>query len=604
MTRLSNSSLLAMVPQTPHAARYQPVIFSDGGSNLYPLCELPTERMPKAVLPVMNRPMIAYPLQWLVSAGFRSCLLIAPEAEHSVLASVLRTLYLVPPGGATDSGADTAAASPGAVGYSNVLVSVGGARTPAAVSGSADVDPVSGESEREKHVMHIEILTAGPTDETPVRSLLRPATTITRSRWGTAQLLYWLAATRQLEADPLVVPVDFIAPSFPLLSFLATNLAAVPEPPCVSCLFYERGAGEGTGKERERDGPANLFTVYDRRPLRTQDGVTSLPNGMPESVPLYQPLVIMDSDDVSDRNSADFEVRMSLLWRHTYSRISTSLLDSHVYILRLDQLLPLLELHPELNDITDQLVPFVVKCSWQNRLSTKAGWHGAVQPVNDDHEPRRNSASPSMSASIAELPPQKHFMPNCEMVVLRLKDEPLRPLAPGLSPEGERAKSPHQESFAARANTVPTYLECNRHMLRVAAAQSQPAHYAFPAVVGCGVTPIVPGTEDGPIHPRAQISTDSLIGVGTTIDERATVKQSVLGRGCTISKGARIMRCIIMDSVTIGENTKLENCIVGTHAQIGERAQLKESDIGPYYVVERGAESKNEKLVYTPDDDD
>ncbi|WFD35882.1 Translation initiation factor eIF-2B subunit gamma [Malassezia cuniculi] len=596
-----------MVLQTPHAARYQPVIFSDAGSNLYPLCELPTERLPKAVLPVMNRPMIAYPLQWLVSAGFRSCLVIAPEAEHSVLASALRSLYLVPVGQKSDSAAGADATLSGNVSEGNVLVTIGGtgARPAGTAPGSAEDDPVAGERAQEEPVMHIEILPAGPVDETPVRSIMHPTTTLTRNRWGTAQLLYWLAATRQLEVDPLVVPVDLIMPNFPLASFLATNLAAVPEPPCVSCLFYERGAGEGTGKERERDGPANLYTVYDRRPLRTQDGVTMLPNGAHEHVQVYKPLLIMDSDDVSDRNSTDLELRMSLLWRHNYARVSTALLDSRVYVLRLDQVLPLLEMHPELNDITDQLVPFIVKCGWQHRLSSKAGWHGAAKPAPEGPERGRSISSPSMSMSIAELPPPQHFMPHCEAVIVRLKSEPPRPLPPGVTPEGERNKSPQQEIFAARANTVPTYLECNRHMLRMTASQTLPANYAIPGTVGCGAVPTAPATaEGGPIHPRAQISADSLVGTGTTIDERATVKQSILGRGCSIAKGARIMRCVIMDNVTIGESSKLENCIVGSNAQIGERAQLKESDIGPHYVVERGTESKNEKLVYTPDEDD
>ena len=368
----------------------------------------------------------------------------------------------------------------------------------------------------------------------------------------------------------------------------------------MSCLFYERGAGEGTGKERERDGPANLFTIYDRRPLRVQEY-----NGAPDAVQVFRPLVIMDSDDVLDRNSSDLELRMSLLWRHAHTRVSTALLDSRVYALRLDQLLPLLEMHPELNDITDQLVPFVVKCGWQHRLSTNAGWHGAAQPPVEDTDRRRSTSSPSMSMSIAELPPKKHFMPQCEMVILRLKGEPLRPLAPGVSPEAERAKSPQQDIFAARANTVPTYLECNRYLLRHAAAQTLPQHYALPSAIGCGIVPTVsPTAEGGPIHPRAQVSSDSAIGIGTTIDERTTVKQSVLGRGCTVKKGARIIRSIVMDNVIIGDSTKLDNCIVGPNAQIGDRAQLKESDVGPYFVVERGAESKNEKLVQTPDEDD
>lgn len=595
-----------MVLQMPHGPRFQPVIFSDAGSNLYPLCELPTERLPKAVIPVMNRPMIAYPLQWLALAGFRSCLVVAPEAEHSVLANALRSLYLVPTGASSaDAAAAAAAASSDVNTQSNVLVTFGDAGAwPTAgagkAPGSADDDPMSGDPLHVEPVMHIEILPAGPSEGENVRSLLHPSTSVSRTRWGTAQLIYWLAATRRLEADPLVVPVDLVLTHLPLQSFLAAYLTATPEAPCVSCLFYERGAGEGTGKERERDGPANLFTIYDRRPLRVQEY-----NGAPDAVQVFRPLVIMDSDDVLDRNSSDLELRMSLLWRHAHTRVSTALLDSRVYALRLDQLLPLLEMHPELNDITDQLVPFVVKCGWQHRLSTNAGWHGAAQPPVEDTDRRRSTSSPSMSMSIAELPPKKHFMPQCEMVILRLKGEPLRPLAPGVSPEAERAKSPQQDIFAARANTVPTYLECNRYLLRHAAAQTLPQHYALPSAIGCGIVPTVsPTAEGGPIHPRAQVSSDSAIGIGTTIDERTTVKQSVLGRGCTVKKGARIIRSIVMDNVIIGDSTKLDNCIVGPNAQIGDRAQLKESDVGPYFVVERGAESKNEKLVQTPDEDD
>lgn len=57
------------------------------------------------------------------------------------------------------------------------------------------------------------------------------------------------------------------------------------------------------------------------------------------------------------------------------------------------------------------------------------------------------------------------------------------------------------------------------------------------------------------------------------------------------------MRSILMDGVRVGDNAKLENCIVGHHAAIGDRSQLKETDVGPHYVVARGVESKNEKLV-------
>lgn len=126
------------------------------------------------------------------------------------------------------------------------------------------------------------------------------------------------------------------------------------------------------------------------------------------------------------------------------------------------------------------------------------------------------------------------------------------------------------------------------------------AQYPLPWSPGCGTitSGSTPGKDaDGPIHPRAQLSGDCILGAGTRIDERATIKQSILGRNCTIGKNARIMRSILMDGVVVGDNAKLENCIVGAHASIGERSQLRETDVGPQYVMARGGESKNEKLV-------
>ena len=125
-----------------------------------------------------------------------------------------------------------------------------------------------------------------------------------------------------------------------------------------------------------------------------------------------------------------------------------------------------------------------------------------------------------------------------------------------------------------------------------------PAPFPLPAILGCGVVPFeAPKSDDGPIHPRAQLSNDCLIGSHTRIDERATLKHSIVGRQCTIGKGARILRSVIMDGVRIGDNAKVENCILGSHADIGERAQLRETDVGPHYVMAPNTESKNEKLV-------
>lgn len=590
------------MPSAPahYAQRFQPVIFSDAGSNLYPLCDRPHDTLPKALIPVLNRPMIAYPLQWLVTAGFRSCLLVAPVAEHSALTAALRSLYLVPPGRDANQAAAQAAqivSSTSAEG--NVSVAGGGTSSAVPLGDASGLEPDGAEP-----VMHITLVPFGPKPGENVRSLRDMSTTVLRTRWGTAQLLYWLAATRQLDQDPLVVPVDLIAPHMPLSSFLAASLGGATDIPTVSCLFYESGAGEGTGKERERDGPANLFTVYDRQPQRALEGVKVHADGSKDTIYVHEPLLIMDSDDVSDKNPTELELRMSMLWKHPHARVSTSLLDSHVYALHLEPLLPLLELHPELNNIAEQLVPFVVKCGWQSRLSTKAAW---AAPVS--HDDAGGHAPLAPWTSVADIDTHiTPFQPHCKMVVVRLVPERRRPLPAAKVLDAEKPPAPSADAgFMARANTVPTFLECNRYLLRQSNpnAPALPAPFPTPAMAGCGVLPFeAPRDGDSMIHARAQLSADCLVGVGVRIDERATIKQSILGRHCVIGKGARILRSVLMDGVVVGDNAKLENCIVGCHANIGEKSQLKETDVGPQFVVVAGTESKNEKLVAYDDDDE
>ncbi|KOS12767.1 hypothetical protein Malapachy_1398 [Malassezia pachydermatis] len=590
-----------------HAQRFQPVLFSDAGSNLYPLCDMPHDTLPKALVPVLNRPVIAYPLQWLVTAGFRSCLLVAPVADHSALAAALRSLYLIPPGSSRDveqamSEAANIASSSSSEG--NVAVTFGGSAATTVPVGTGDLVEPSPMTP----VLNVELVAYGPKPGEAVRSLLDPSSTVTRTRWGTAQLLYWLAATRQLDRDPLIVPVDLIAPHVPLTSFLSSHLGTDKATPTLSCLFYERGAGEGTGKERERDGPANLFTAYDRRPLRVHEGIRVLPDCVKDTLYVHEPLLVMDSDDVSDKNSSDLELRMSLLWKHPHVRVSTALLDSHVYAMHLEPLLPLLELHPELNNITEQLVPFVIKCGWQSRLSSKAAWvapSSSLSPASGETQ-----VAPAPWTSIADMRASATpFQPHCEMLIARLQPERQRPwpaakVLEALQPSPNSA----DQGFMARANTVPTYLECSRYLLRQAGptAAVLPAPYPLPITAGCGTLPFeATKDEEGPIHARAQLSADCLLGAGTRIDERATVKQSIVGRNCTIGKGARILRSVLMDGVVVGDNAKLESCIVGLHANIGERSQLKETDVGPQFAVAPNTESKNEKLVaYEGDDDD
>ena len=265
-----------------HAPLVQPIIFCGPGSNLYPLCSNTVAAdvskdalqpaqvdLPKAMLPVFNRPMIAFALQQLLSAGLRHAIVFAPSEQHSTITAALKSLILIPPtliqSGKKNVSSAAAAAAAAAVEeaskYPNVTVSVGLNSTSAAANAPAAGNPyLSGNtfavsSMQNETVMRVDLLPLGPDDVTSSKSDSRVSSAASKyKKLGTAGLISWLHSVGRLDKDPLILPVDLVTQSISLTSIINSHVSGVPHPPALTCLMYERGAGEGTGKEREKDG--------------------------------------------------------------------------------------------------------------------------------------------------------------------------------------------------------------------------------------------------------------------------------------------------------------------------------------------------------------
>ncbi|PWZ01628.1 hypothetical protein BCV70DRAFT_199061 [Testicularia cyperi] len=752
-----------------HPSLVQPIIFCGPGSNLYPLCSTsnglgqldlshdaaPTAAsaasaissvvdLPKAMLPILNRPMIAYPLQQLLSAGLRHAIVFAPSEHHQQIASVLKSLILIPPAlvqaGKKSTSASAAAAAAAAVGEAsrlpNISVSVGLNSAPTQSSSASTAHPYmsandfSVSSVQNETVMRVELLPLGPDDTmTSKRNADVNSATKKYKKLGTAGLLRWLHSVNRLDKDPLIVPLDFISQGVSLTSVVSSHVAGIPEPPALTCLMYERGAGEGTGKEREKDGPPKLFTAYNRVP--SQSAPKMLEASTQTAVNMiglsnHELLMLQDSDDISDIDSSDLHLRMSLLWSRPHIRISTSLLDSHIYLFSLSKLIGLLKSDHglDMKSLREEVVPFIVKCGWMTGLREKAGWTaegpckalatGSHTPWNpqaarEDRAGGHRSSTyvdPQLltagSSALLALPdslvrssplytPDHSVLPSptlrtakardpgrslhansskdgkgsagehehraaklaaveirANAIIVRLSADRKHPIDPSRSVEDikdQQAQNGKVEQFIARANTVPTYLECNRYLLRSLAAtnaasgssaatpgivltsgalahplpnQSASAPLA-PAASGLAASAlaIVPAAQDaapstasdgsGGVNPtrsapgqlidsKAQVSTDSAVGDQTRIGERTAIKRSVVGRGCLIGKNVKLTGCIVMDGVQIGDNAKMENCILCQASSVDEKCNLKDCDIAAGVTVPSGTNSKNEKF--------
>ncbi|CAB11281.2 translation initiation factor eIF2B gamma subunit [Schizosaccharomyces pombe] len=70
---------------------FQAVVFAGFGNSLYPLTG--SDALPKALLPIGNKPMLHYPLYWLEAAGFTSAILICMEEAEAHINAWLRSGY-------------------------------------------------------------------------------------------------------------------------------------------------------------------------------------------------------------------------------------------------------------------------------------------------------------------------------------------------------------------------------------------------------------------------------------------------------------------------------------------------------------------------------
>lgn len=135
-----------------------------------------------------------------------------------------------------------------------------------------------------------------------------------------------------------------------------------------------------------------------------------------------------------------------------------------------------------------------------------------------------------------------------QVLVIRLAKE-------GSGEPGAAAKEGTE--FAARANTVPTFLECTRFVSHVLSppqpmlTRPRQLQRQQTAPSSSYVLPHLPSA--APTQASAQISSDTHLAANVSLGERCTIKRSVIGAGCVIGRGARLTGCVLLDGVKVGE---------------------------------------------------
>lgn len=565
-----------------HAHLATPIIFCGLGGQLYPLCDPasdPVRHSPegvKALLPVANVPQVAHVLQLVERIGFQSALILAPKAAHDAITRSLQQILLCPPDSFQPSVPIRCRVDPGLP--PPTALSANGYNNPAASWDPTLEEETPGPTDDEGAFL-VHIFPLGPDDKSRKRNehvSTRPP--------GTAQLLTWLDSLGKLPSSPLVLPCDLIAPLFPLESLLQAHLRTEKPlcSPSLTTLLFAPQQPDGLSREREKDNPPRGLYAYPSTELAKTPLSHAFQDG--PSAGVHTLLLAKDSTALEED-----EIRLTMGMLHGFDRVrlTNALLDAHVYVVNRDTVLPLLERKKMLTSLREHVLPNLARAGWQRPLAQKLGLVNEDAEKDSEHEGHPAPGREDEEDDLSLADGLGLSSPSTPVVSLIARPPPVNE-----DQDKEEQDKVLAGSFLLRGNTLPTYIEANRFILRN---------------LGKSLMPLPGWVEDqGKPNPaqakvdRTMVSPDSLISPRATLGERILIKRTIVGSGAVIGKHARLTGCIISEGAVVGAGAKLEGCVVGINGKVGDRCILKDCDVGPGANLDPETHGKNEK--YSKDD--
>lgn len=137
----------------------------------------------------------------------------------------------------------------------------------------------------------------------------------------------------------------------------------------------------------------------------------------------------------------------------------------------------------------------------------------------------------------------------------------------------------------SQMNSMVSYLETNRQMLNM-------IQETDPKMLD-NLDPTVNVIND---TQQTGISQQSQIGEKTVLMAQSNVKKSLIGFNCKIGKKVKITGSIILDNVEIEDNCIIENCIIGYDSIIKKKSKMVNCQVEGGYVIPESSMFKGEML--------
>jgi len=282
----------------------------------------------------------------------------------------------------------------------------------------------------------------------------------------------------------------------------------------------------------------------------------------------------------ADIESESISIKKSLLRKYPHMKISTHLIDAHVYILK-KWVIDYMSKMKTFESIKSDLVPVLVRKQFSKNTQISkispdtGGGMDVTQEIKDFNE--RDIFNYAYEDDLTQT--ARHW---------------------SSYPHGEdkgnviRCHALISNQFCLRVNTLPSYTYINKQILKL-----------FPSLLPGLEVVKIPSTVTR--QEKAQIGADCLVGDSADIGENTTIKKSVIGKHCKIGSRVRITNSIIMNHVTIKDGCTVQGSVVCENSYIKEGCSINNCQVAGGQTVKENSDLKNEAIIQEEmdfDDDD
>lgn len=273
----------------------------------------------------------------------------------------------------------------------------------------------------------------------------------------------------------------------------------------------------------------------------------------------------------------DIKVQENILRAVGKMDIHADLMDAHLYAFKRSVLQEVLNQKQSFRSLKLDVLPYLVKSQLRSEILSNEAQAQAEENGNEKDGFNNNKVMLSQLVANASTP----------------SFHELYALGPnGFAPVERKTHKccvyiANKTKYCARLNSIQAFSDINRDVIGDASHLS-----------GCSFS-----SHNNVIHPSAvhgsktTIGPQCMLGEGSQMGDKCSVKRSVIGRHCRIGSNVKVVNSVIMNHVTIGDGCSIQGSVICSNVQLQERAVLKDCQVGAGFVVTAGSDYKGESLA-------